>query len=73
VLNEPEDLLGYEFELEIKLEELVKFSVDVRVLNKAPITLEALINFLIRLPISWNGMRKRAQNLNIKLVTQPIN
>ena len=28
----------YEFELEIKLEELVKFSVDVRVLNKAPIT-----------------------------------
>jgi len=37
VRNEPEDLLGYEFELEIKLEQLVKFSVDVRVLNSAPI------------------------------------
>jgi hypothetical protein len=41
VLNEPEDLLGYEFELEIKLEELVKFSVDVRVLNRAPVTFKS--------------------------------
>ena len=38
VKNEPEDLLGYEFELEIELAELVKYSVDVRVLNRAPIT-----------------------------------
>jgi predicted nucleotidyltransferase len=38
VLNELEDQLGYEFELEIELTELVKYSVDVRVLNKAPIT-----------------------------------
>ena len=38
VLHESENLLGYEFELEIKLEELVKFAVDVRVLNKAPVT-----------------------------------
>ena len=38
LLNEPDDLLGYEFELEIKLEELVKFSVDLRVLNMAPLT-----------------------------------
>ena len=38
VLNEPEDLLGYEFELEIELEELVKLSVDVRLLNNAPVT-----------------------------------
>ena len=38
VRDEPENLLDYEFELEIKLEELVKFSVDVRVLNNAPVT-----------------------------------
>jgi predicted nucleotidyltransferase len=33
---EPENLLDYEFELEINLEKLVKIPVDVRVLNKAP-------------------------------------
>lgn len=38
VLNEPDNPLEYEFELEIKIEELVKISVDVRVLNKAPVT-----------------------------------
>ena len=38
VRNEPENLLEYEFELEIKLEALVKFAVDVRVLNKAPVS-----------------------------------
>jgi predicted nucleotidyltransferase len=38
VRNEPENLLEYEFELEIKLEELVKFAVDVRILNKAPVS-----------------------------------
>ena len=38
VRNEPKNLLEYEFELEIKLEELVKFAVDVRVLNNAPVT-----------------------------------
>ena len=38
VRNEPENLLEYEFELEIKLEVLVKFAVDVRVLNKAPVS-----------------------------------
>jgi hypothetical protein len=31
-------LLEYEFEFEIKLEKLVKFAVDVRVLNNAPVT-----------------------------------
>ena len=35
--NEPKNLLEYEFEFEIKLEELVKFAVDVRVLNNAPV------------------------------------
>jgi predicted nucleotidyltransferase len=38
VRNEPENPLEYEFELEIKLEELVKFAVDVRILNKAPVS-----------------------------------
>jgi len=38
VRNKPENLLEYEFELEIKLEALVKFAVDVRVLNKAPVS-----------------------------------
>ena len=38
VRNEPENPLEYEFELEIKLEELVKLAVDVRVLNKAPVS-----------------------------------
>ncbi len=38
VRNEPENLLEYEFELEIKLEELVRFAVDVRVLNKASVS-----------------------------------
>lgn len=38
VQAEPENLLDYEFELEINLEKLVKFPVDVRVLNKAPAT-----------------------------------
>lgn len=38
VRKEPENLLEYEFELEIKLEELVKFAVDVRILNKAPVS-----------------------------------
>ena len=38
LVNEPEDLLGYEFDLEIDIAKLVKFSVDVRVLNCAPIT-----------------------------------
>ena len=38
VSKEPEDQLGYEFELEIELTQLVKYPVDVRVLNKAPIT-----------------------------------
>ena len=38
VRNEPENLLEYEFELEIKLEELVKFAVDIRILNKAPVS-----------------------------------
>jgi len=33
-----EDLLEYEIELESKLEKLVKFGIDVRVLNKAPIS-----------------------------------
>ena len=36
--NEPENLLECELEFEIKLEELVKFSVDVRVINKAPVS-----------------------------------
>ena len=38
VRNEPENPLEYEFELEIKLEELVKFAVDIRILNKAPVS-----------------------------------
>ena len=38
VRNEPENLLEYEFEHEIKLSEQVKFTVDVRVLNKAPVS-----------------------------------
>ena len=33
-----EDLLEYEVELERKLEKLVKFGIDVRVLNKAPVS-----------------------------------
>lgn len=38
VRNEPENLLEYEFEHEIKLEEQVNIAVDVRVLNKAPVS-----------------------------------
>ncbi len=38
IRSEPENLLEYEFELEIKLEELEKFPVDVRVLNNAPVS-----------------------------------
>ena len=38
IRNEPKNLLEYAFELEIKLEALVKFAVDVRVLNKAPVS-----------------------------------
>jgi hypothetical protein len=38
VRNEPENLLEYEFEHEIKLAKLLKFEFDVRVLNKAPVS-----------------------------------
>ena len=33
-----EDILEYEIELESKLEKLVKFGIDVRVLNSAPVS-----------------------------------
>jgi predicted nucleotidyltransferase len=36
--NGYEDPLAYEIELESKLEKLVKFGMDVRVINKAPIS-----------------------------------
>jgi predicted nucleotidyltransferase len=36
--QEPEDLLGYEIELESKLEKLDRCRLDVRVLNRAPIS-----------------------------------
>ena len=36
--QEPEDLLEYEIELERQLEKLDKFRLDVRVLNRAPIS-----------------------------------
>jgi predicted nucleotidyltransferase len=34
----PENLLGYEFEIEITIERQVNFPVDVRVLNNAPVS-----------------------------------
>ena len=36
--REPKDILEYEIELESKLEKLERFRLDVRVLNKAPIS-----------------------------------
>jgi len=36
--REPEDILEYEIELERKLEKLERFRLDVRVLNRAPIS-----------------------------------
>jgi predicted nucleotidyltransferase len=36
--REPEDILEYEIELESKLEKLERFRLDVRVLNRAPIS-----------------------------------
>jgi predicted nucleotidyltransferase len=36
--REPEDILEYEIELESKLEKLDRFRLDVRVLNRAPIS-----------------------------------
>ncbi len=36
--QEPEDLLEYEIELESKLEKLERFRLDVRVLNRAPVS-----------------------------------
>jgi len=36
--HEPENVLEYEIELESNLEQLVKIAMDVRVLNKAPLS-----------------------------------
>ena len=38
IQREPDKLLEYEMGLEIKLDKLVKFEIDVRVLNNAPLS-----------------------------------